>query len=385
MVNMDIGSNPSCLSRITRKRRDAAQAKDGIPTNSDSAQNDPLTRTAMLKIDFGNGVCKGFQPRREGFRPPDDAPGPHFAAWGRTTGGPTGYPMHRFIPYLIVAAVLLAAFIAVELFRYYTARKGPRAPFSQRLERSPGQSLTARMDALNEELAIQAVSLLAVPLAIYGAYVTYLHFDDHPFDRTETAAVGAIAAVFAGGALFKMFRRLGERRGVRLAFEGQTTVGQALNRLMLNGYRVYHDVRGADFDIDHIVVGEKGVFAIETGTRSKRTAANRQQDATVAYDGRALHFPGGTDIAMIAQAKRQSKALADWLGRAIGEELNVRAVLALPGWLVKRTAAEGMPVVNPVQFDSLFEHIPSRCLTPEVVARIVQQLDRKCREADPEP
>ena len=292
--------------------------------------------------------------------------------------------MHRFIPYLIIAAVLLAAFIAVELFRYYTARKGPRARFSQKPERFPGQSLMARMDELNEALTIQAASLLAVPLAIYASYVTYLHIDDHPFDRTQTLIVGAIAVVFMGCAFFKMFRLLGERRGIRTGCEGQMTVGQALNRLMLSGYRVYHDVPAADFNINHVVVGEKGVFAIETKTGTQHITASRQPDATVAYDGRALHFPGGTDIEMIAQAKRQSKALAHWLGQAIGEELNVRAVLALPGWLVKRTAAKGMPVVNPKQFDSLFEHIPSRNLTPEVVARIVHHLDRKCRDVAPQ-
>ena len=102
------------------------------------------------------------------------------------------------------------------------------------------------------------------------------------------------------------------------------------------------------------------------------------------YDGRALHFPNGTDIEMIAQAKRQSKWLADWLSRTVGEEITVRAVLALPGWLVKRTASEGLPVVNPKQFDSLFQHIPSRTLTPSMIERITHQLDRKCQDIEPQ-
>jgi hypothetical protein len=153
---------------------------------------------------------------------------------------------------------------------------------------------------------------------------------------------------------------------------------------MLRGHRVYHDVPADDVTIDHIVVGAKGVFAVATRAPSRRTSAGSGQDATVAYDGRALHFPKGTDIEMIAQAKRRSKRLAAWLSRTVGEELSVRAVLVLPGWFVKRTAAEGMPVVNPGQFDSLFAHIPARPLTPELIDRITRQLDRKGRDIPPQ-
>lgn len=160
-------------------------------------------------------------------------------------------------------------------------------------------------------------------------------------------------------------------------------VGQALDRLMLPGGRVFHDFPAEDFDIDHIVVGAKGVFTIETRTCANRRTRNRREDATVAYDGRALHFSNGTDIEMIEQVRRQAEWLSRWLSRAAGEPIAVRAIIALPGWLVRRTAAEGMPIVNPRQFDSLFEHIPPRPLKAETIARIIHHLDLKYRETAP--
>ena len=290
--------------------------------------------------------------------------------------------MYSLIPFLIIAAVILMAIIAVELFRYQIARKGLRSPFTQKLERFPGQSLLKRLDELNEEVSIQAAALLSVPITIYAGYISNLYFGNRPFNRTEATIVAALAIIFLGYTLFKLRGFLSERRNIRLGCEGEMIVGQALNMMMLKGYRVYHDFPAEKFNIDHIVVGEKGVFAIETKTRSKRTTANRQQDATVAYDGRALHFPKGTDIDMIAQAKRQSKWLSKWLSQAVGEEITVRAVLALPGWFVKRTASKGIPVVNPKQFDSLFQHIPSRPLSKEMITRIAHQLDQKCCDID---
>ena len=290
--------------------------------------------------------------------------------------------MHQLIPFIIIIGTVFIAIGAVKLFRYRIARKGLRSPFTQKLERFPGQSLLKRLDALNEEISIQTAALLSVPIAIYASYVSNLYFGNRPFNRTEAILAAVLAIGFLGTTLFKLRGFIQERRNIRLGYEGELTVGQTLNRLMLAGYRVFHDFPAEKFNIDHIVVGEKGVFAIETKTRSKRTTTNRQQDATVEYDGRALHFPNGTDIDMIAQAKRQSKWLGTWLSQAVGEEMTVRAVLALPGWFVKRTAAEVIPVVNPTQFDSLFQHIPSRPLSPETITRIVYQLDQKCRDIE---
>ena len=286
--------------------------------------------------------------------------------------------MYPLIPFIIIVGTVLIAIGAVRFFRYQIARKGLRSPFTQKLERFPGQSLLKRLDELNEEISIQSAALLSVPIAIYAVYISNLYFGQHSSNPAVAIVVVVIAVVFLGYTLYKLRGFLQERRNIRLGYEGEMIVGQALNRLMLSGCRVYHDFPAEKFNIDHILVGAKGVFAVETKTRSKRTTANRQQDATVEYDGRALHFPSGTDIDMIAQAKRQSKWLSRWLSQAVGEEITVRAVLALPGWFVKRTAPKGIPVVNPKQFDSLFQHIPSRPLTAEMITRIAHQLDQKC-------
>ena len=290
--------------------------------------------------------------------------------------------MHQFTPTIIIFAVLLVSIGVVKFFRYRMARRGLRSPFTQKRERIPGQRLLQRIDALNEEVGILAAAFLSVPLVIYAGYITNLYFGKRPLNPVEIILVALLAMAFFGYTLFKLLGCLDERRNIRLGFEGEMIVGQALNRLMLEGCRVYHDFPADGFNIDHIVVGEKGVFAVETKTRSKQTTANRQQDATVEYDGRALHFSNCTDTDMIAQAKRQSKWLSNWLSEAVGEVITVRAILAMPGWFVKRTAPEGMPVVNPKQFDSLFQHIPSRQYSRETITRIAHQLDQKCQDIE---
>lgn len=72
--------------------------------------------------------------------------------------------------------------------------------------------------------------------------------------------------------LTNLLKHLNLRRSYQLGYEGEIAVGQELNQLMLDGYRVYHDFPGDKFNIDHIVVGPPGVFAVETKARSKPTS-----------------------------------------------------------------------------------------------------------------
>jgi hypothetical protein len=103
----------------------------------------------------------------------------------------------------------------------------------------------------------------------------------------------------------------------------------------------------------------------------------------VEYNGRVLQFPKGRDSDTLEQTKRQADWLANWLTNAVGEPVVVRGIVALPGWFVKRTSAEGIPVVNPKQFASLFEYIQPRMLSAETIKRIVHQIEQKCRDVEP--
>ena len=168
-----------------------------------------------------------------------------------------------------------------------------------------------------------------------------------------------------------------------MGYDGEVAVGQDLNQLLRDGYHVYHDFPADNFNIDHIAVGTKGVFALETKARSKPDSSQRKEDATVEYNGKVLFFPNRTDTKIIEQTELQAEWLSKWLGKAIGEPVAARGIVVVPGWFVKRTSPDGIPVVNPNQFPSLFEHIQPRELSKETIKRIVHQLEQKCRDVEP--
>jgi hypothetical protein len=280
---------------------------------------------------------------------------------------------------------LLVTATVLHFYRKINRLKKRRSPFTQNLLRSPGESLIRKLDNINIEINVYLISLVSLPLLIYSAILSITYYKGKSITLIDVYASALIGFMFILYFFTRIIKLLNERKTTRLGYEGEVAVGQELNQLMLKGCHVYHDFPANKFNIDHIIVGESGVFAVETKTLSKPAGRNARGNATVTYNGMMLRFPQGVDLKTIEQAKRQAAWLSNWIDSAVGEKVAVRPVVAVPGWFVKRTSANGMPVVNPKQFPSLFEHISPRYLSPEMISRITHQLEQKCRDGVPVP
>lgn len=248
--------------------------------------------------------------------------------------------------------------------------------------RGPGQSLLKRIDQTNDKMQRALVFLLSIPILIFSVHLSYSKFGNVPESWTRIAISSGGCLVFVGYYLATFIRLRSMRRLLRMGYDGEVAVARELNRMVSMGYQVYHDFPGDGFNIDHILIGPTGVMAVETKTLPRGALRNRKADAVVSYDGRMLHFPKYSDHQSIDRAKRQAKWLSQWLSDAIGEEVCARAMVALPGWFVKRTSADGIPVVNPNQFETLFKHIKPRPLSENMIERIVCQVEEQCSQAD---
>jgi hypothetical protein len=269
------------------------------------------------------------------------------------------------------------------LLRKSRQTKGKRSPFTDNFLRSPGESLNKKIMEINDRVTENLVLLITTPILLYAIYISSLLFSN-TINSTWTFTIYIIAGIgFVVYSLIGLVKLLNLRRSYQLGYEGEIAVGQELNQLMRDGYYVYHDFPADKFNIDHIVVGASGVFAVKTKARSKPTSNDRKADAKVKHDGRCLQFPNGMDVKSIDQAKRQAEWLSKWLQKAVGEAVMVRPVLALPGWFVERVASGGIRVINPKNFRSIAKPKTGSNLSDQMISRIVYQLERKCRDVEP--
>jgi hypothetical protein len=192
----------------------------------------------------------------------------------------------------------------------------------------------------------------------------------------SAAWVLLIAAVLMTGyALIRYKTALGHRREIQWYHEARAMVDRAVAPLVPRGYVVFRDFRDDELRIDHLLVGPKGVFALQTLVWPEHHKEGRSPHATVTYDGRALYFPQGEDHLIADHAQRQAEKISDWITKRLGMPIAARAMIALPGWQVKRTSSIGISVINPGQMEALFQYIQPWPLSEDLLLQIARLVE----------
>jgi len=139
---------------------------------------------------------------------------------------------------------------------------------------------------------------------------------------------------------------------------------------------------GENWNIDHVVVGPGGIFAIETKTKSKRKAPPGVKEHEVGYDGVILEFPWGQNRDFVEQARRNAKGLSGFLGKATGNKVWVNPVLVLPGWYVAPASPPQTPEVRAMPETALVKYLRGQppSLSDQQIEQIAFQIDQKCRD-----
>lgn len=296
------------------------------------------------------------------------------------------YMPHLIVPFAIVASVsLLWTVWAVGLRLSLNRRQQTAAPATGEIE-CRGQDCLLQLKTVNSHLKFYKISLFVVPVVIIAVYAAVRYLEGAGrWLAAETIGLALFGVPLISCIVFGWVRMTGTRNFTRLIHEGRLATRRVLDPILKERYLVLHDVVGHPFSIDHLAVGPKGVFAIQTC--AKPAAANRQgaDSRVVTYNGRELFFPKGSDHDMVERARENAEKLSAWLSDQINEPVAVRAVVSLPGWTVRRTSAEGIPVVNPKQFASLFEHIQPWQLPKETIERIIGLLQKVRSDQHPNP
>ena len=256
-----------------------------------------------------------------------------------------------------------------------------RAAFDRQLLRAPGNSLREQIEEAKNDNAWSVMSLSALPLVILSLYLAQsraVSSASHLWPLYLLAAIGVVAYETR-----KILHRTKKLQHLRAGYDAELAAGQELDQLMLAGARVFHDCPGDGFNIDHIVVSEAGLFAVETKGVSKPVGIQGRPGSTVSYDGARLKFPTWATTAPIEQAQRQARWLADWCASAIGEAVAVQAIVALPGWYVERIEQGRVSVLSGKELRFLLKNKRETLLTSQVVQRIAHQIEQRCRDVVP--
>jgi hypothetical protein len=254
-------------------------------------------------------------------------------------------------------------------------KKRSPLPNDMRMLRPAGHSIRQKIDDLWDNLMFFFMFCTFGPMA---AFVFYAFGGSRIF-----VSVAIIFGPMFLVGLFLSIRTVKKIQEYRLGLDGELATGEELNRLMRYGYHVFHDFPATEkFNIDHVLVGPAGVFAVETKMRSKRERSGKK-GALVRFEEGILRFPSFEDNKAIEQARNQGKWLEKFVSKSVGKNVPVTPVVALPGWYVERGRHDGSVLVyNPVNGDRLILNRPL-VLDDQTVQQVAYQVDQRCRDLEP--
>ncbi|MDX1508623.1 MAG: hypothetical protein R3358_10110 [Woeseiaceae bacterium] len=149
-------------------------------------------------------------------------------------------------------------------------------------------------------------------------------------------ALGA-AAAFAS---YRLVRTIVSWRHVRLLRDANLAIGHQLQSIASGHGRAYHDVRTSAGVIDHVLIGQAGIYAVHVIAR-RRSGGGQASLAA----GEISFSTGGAPVA-VADIVAAGRRLEEDFARLAGRAIRVRSVIAVPGWDIGEQSGNEHLLVN---------------------------------------
>ena len=265
---------------------------------------------------------------------------------------------------IIAVAILL---ISIHKMR----RRGRYAPFTEKNLRLPGHTLSIEADNTTLDCLFWLLVGMFTPLVGMLSYLA-----------AGSASGLIIFLVFSPAVVWffwKAMRLFNEAKIKDLGCDGERYTGQELNYLMRSGAWVYHDLPYQYGNIDHMVVSTGGVFVVETKAVSKpQVGKGKKREAKVECKNGVLHFPHVSTSLPLKQAGIHAKYVEEYLQKRTGLRVQVKAVVALPGWFVEGQGGDVM-VINPKRGFALQKLVVKNVISDAGAERIASAIEEVAR------
>jgi len=252
-----------------------------------------------------------------------------------------------------------------------------KSPLKDKPLRHAGQSLDEEINRLIDEDAMPylAGALFLILIAAFEWYRWYIQIPPSPWIFT------IMAVLFTAFTSYKIIKIRAKMANLKQGRDGEKAVGQYLeNFRSASSIKVFHDIKGNDFNIDHVLVSTKGIYLIETKTHSKPAKGKTE----ILFDGKQLYYNGvnhGDKI--VIQVKAETKWLFELIEELTAKKFPIQPVVVFPGWFVKMTNANdsGIWACNPKGLPSFLKN-QKEIMSLEDVQLVSNHLSRYIRSLE---
>ncbi|HJT82512.1 MAG TPA: nuclease-related domain-containing protein [Chthoniobacterales bacterium] len=246
-----------------------------------------------------------------------------------------------------------------------------RAPVEGPMRRLPGQSIREERERLFDDRVMGY--FFAILVAWLFAFWQWLYkwVGSKPVPEVATT-VAVLISIYCA---YRLWRFRSDFRNLNLAEKGERRVSELLRVLRDKDYITFDDLVLNNCNIDHVVVGPGGVFAIETKARSIFG------NGRVSFGDQGRLQIGGRDTLgdPLKQARTSAALVSGELDRYLRRQIWVIPVLIFPGWQIEPPKfGNDVFVLNERAISEFFKSRPAKLNSSEI-REICSHLDRSAR------
>jgi len=240
----------------------------------------------------------------------------------------------------VAIACTIVFFLAAKSWQLVARSIGSHPNFPDSIMREAAQRFRDELEQLSRR---QATYLGAGFMFIFVFGVA------HTFQANELFAgypawqlyvlLGALVSA-AALALYRLVCTLTAWREIKFLRDANIAVGHSLQRIASGHGRVFHDVVTSAGVVDHVIVGQSGIYAVNV------VARRSSRNGGVQLSGNELHFMPRDQAVSIVDIAAKSTRLERDFRQLLKNSVRVRSVIAVPGWNVENQNGEGHLVVN---------------------------------------
>ncbi|MEQ9617583.1 MAG: nuclease-related domain-containing protein [Deltaproteobacteria bacterium] len=207
-------------------------------------------------------------------------------------------------------------------------KKTKKSPLKDKPLREAGQSTQQQIFNL-ANVDFLPIAIAAIFLSYFAILEWWRDFRNLP---PAPIQVTIIALIFIGYSIYKYRKTKKELEALKLGRDGEKEVAAELENLKEIGCSIFHDIVGSGFNLDHVIISEKGIFVVETKTRSKPVKGNPK----IIYDGSVITADGHIlNPDPVAQVNAGAGWLKNVLKESTGKYFSVKSAVVFPGWFVE--------------------------------------------------
>lgn len=246
--------------------------------------------------------------------------------------------------------------------------------FADSIMREAAQRFRDELDRLSSSQAIYLSGALVFLVLFVAAYVLRAQdlFVGYPsWQLWLQIAFLSLASAFA---TWRLGRTILARRSVKFLRDANIAIGHQLQQISVGANRVFYDVETSAGVVDHVLVGQTGIYAVNVVARRGAKTGH------VVLDGGELSFSRSDKSIPIVDVTASTARLEKEICQLLGHKIRVRSVIAVPGWDIGEQASERHLLVNERTIAMLRGwKDQSDYLMNEDVDLLQQELTARCR------